>query len=688
MKEKNRFWRFALFASLLTVMLVGALFLTLWQQLSDLQAQVVLTVLEQYFGYLFMAFFLVFIALLFGLDAIFHVYILPLKRIVDGTTLIFTSNPSYRIKPEGGDDTVNLAEAINSAADKYETLSRDVTQQIHAARKEIEKEKNILAAIMAELPEGVLICNKNGRIILFNREARNIFSGNTTTENSDADGSEMFVGLGRSIFNLIDKETLTHAIDEIETRLREKNAASIASYFIAPVGEKTFFRFETVPVLDREKEMTGFILIFTNITQEITKYKKISEKLKLFTGCLQSPALKEQLREITSDILRSITAQRQFINLQTKEVVSTIQKRSGHRLGIRINVEETLMNRVIFVDTYSFIASFLFMIQNVSAATGEDEFDLKLLSDGEDLMVTLQWEAGEISEDQFKNWLHCDVATSGMRLPFTLQDIIRQHNAGIQLVTQRGETASRAITIRIRTQSDHPGTFIRKSPVVTESRPEFYDFDLFDMGKEEIRLSGTSLETITYTAFDTETTGLNPDQGDEIISIGAVRIVNNKIQYAETFERLIDPGMEVPYDSYRIHGISTEMVKGKPPIEKVLPEFKKFAEDTVLVGHNLAFDMKMLKLKEKQTRITFDNPILDTLLLSASLHAVNKRHNLEDIANRLGVNIMGRHSALGDAIAAAEIFLKLIPLLNKKGIVTLKDAIAASKNSYYARLKY
>jgi DNA polymerase-3 subunit epsilon len=61
---------------------------------------------------------------------------------------------------------------------------------------------------------------------------------------------------------------------------------------------------------------------------------------------------------------------------------------------------------------------------------------------------------------------------------------------------------------------------------------------------------------------------------------------------------------------------------------------------------------------------------------------------MENIAKRLGVNIIGRHTALGDAIATAEIFLKLIPILNANGIFTLKNAIEASKTTYYSRLKY
>lgn len=201
-------------------------------------------------------------------------------------------------------------------------------------------------------------------------------------------------------------------------------------------------------------------------------------------------------------------------------------------------------------------------------------------------------------------------------------------------------------------------------------------------------LLGAHLKKLTYTVFDTETTGLNPEGGDEIISIGAVRIVNSRVTYQDRFEELINPRREIPIESYRIHGINYEMVKDKEPIERVLPRFRQFTGNTVLLGHNLAFDMKMLKVKEKVTGVHFSNPVLDTLLLSAALHPVHQQHDMENIARRLGVNILGRHTALGDAITTAEIFLKLLAILNSNGILTLKDAIHASRKTYYARLKY
>jgi DNA polymerase-3 subunit epsilon len=201
-------------------------------------------------------------------------------------------------------------------------------------------------------------------------------------------------------------------------------------------------------------------------------------------------------------------------------------------------------------------------------------------------------------------------------------------------------------------------------------------------------LDDRALSELTYTVFDTETTGLNPSEGDEIIQIGATRIVNGKLLRHECFEQLVDPQRPLAAASIAIHGIQPEMLTGQPVILDVLPVFHAFALETVLVAHNAAFDMRFLQLKEALSGLRFDQPVLDTMLLSAWVHPNQESHRLEAIAERLGVAVAGRHTAMGDAVVTAEVFLKLIPLLQAKGVSTLAQARAAALQTYQARLKY
>ena len=167
-----------------------------------------------------------------------------------------------------------------------------------------------------------------------------------------------------------------------------------------------------------------------------------------------------------------------------------------------------------------------------------------------------------------------------------------------------------------------------------------------------------------------------------------MRIVNRRLLRHESYEQLIDPQRSLPAASVKIHGISADMLDGQPPITRVLPIFRAFVADTVLVAHNAAFDMRFLELKEAATGVRFDRPVLDTFLLSAALFPNQETHRLEAIAERLGVSVMGRHTAVGDAIVTAEVFLKMLPLLAEKGIRTLGQARAASEMTLHARIKY
>jgi DNA polymerase-3 subunit epsilon len=188
--------------------------------------------------------------------------------------------------------------------------------------------------------------------------------------------------------------------------------------------------------------------------------------------------------------------------------------------------------------------------------------------------------------------------------------------------------------------------------------------------------------------FDTETTGLDPSGGDEIVAIGAVRIVNGHLTPGDTFDCLIDPGRSVDPRSARIHGLTDAMLRGQPTLVNVLPRFHAFCADTVLVGHNVAFDLRFLQLKEQATGVRFREPVLDTLLLVAVLDEHNGDDRLEAIAHRFGIEVVARHTALGDALITAEIFLKMLPLLAARGIVNLRQARAASDRMRYARIHY
>jgi len=220
------------------------------------------------------------------------------------------------------------------------------------------------------------------------------------------------------------------------------------------------------------------------------------------------------------------------------------------------------------------------------------------------------------------------------------------------------------------------------------SRPIVFNSEMYDLSQQMTESDDVLLRDLTFVVFDTETTGLDPTGGDEIISIAGVRLHQGKISNEEMFDELVNPQRNIPLTSLKIHEIYPEMLTDKPTIDRVLPMFHEFAHNTVLVAHNAAFDMRFFQLKEVHTGVKFNNPVLDTLLLSSVCHPTQELHNLEDIAEKCGVEIIGRHTALGDSLVTAEVLLKLIPILEAKGIKTLGEAREASRKTVLSNLKF
>lgn len=210
-------------------------------------------------------------------------------------------------------------------------------------------------------------------------------------------------------------------------------------------------------------------------------------------------------------------------------------------------------------------------------------------------------------------------------------------------------------------------------------RPPFYDPNPAHPDVATGAAGATRLSELDFVVFDTETTGLKPSGGDEIVQIGAVRIQGGRLCRHDTFDTLVNPGRPIPPASTKFHGIVDDMVSEAPGVTETVGRFRAFLGSQVLVAQNAAFDMKFLTLKEEAAGVVFDCPVLDTMLLSIFLNGERGDHSLDGLTERYGIAAEDRHTALGDALATAEILLHMIPLLTAKGIETLDQALAETK---------
>ncbi len=179
----------------------------------------------------------------------------------------------------------------------------------------------------------------------------------------------------------------------------------------------------------------------------------------------------------------------------------------------------------------------------------------------------------------------------------------------------------------------------------------------------------------TFTVFDTETTGLNPQRGDRIIEIAGLRIENGIIDEKNIFTELVNPEREIPWEAKKVNKIEDEEVKNAPTIDQVLPRFLEFAKGSILVAQNAQFDMGFLNEEKKLCWGYIELPeCICTMRLSRTLYPQDFRHNLDAIATRFGLEMpQNRHRALPDVILTAQALLKMIKEGNIENMDILRD---------------
>ena len=734
--------RFILAVTVLFLLMTGPFLLTaliVWAETEGESRQILLDTLAPHLGLGTMLTALGFAAGIGVVRTLFRQYVQGLLRMSENLRLMLGANRGFRVQPEGPPEVQSLALAMNELASQRDELMCDVAAQIGRAKESVELEKNRLATLMSELTQSVVVCNLDGRVLLYNNRARTQFRALSDAPGV-AGGGEL-IGLGRSIYGVFERNLIAHALDTIQQRLRRGVAQPQANFVtttragqllrvqmapvlsVAPVAEKAAAgegeAAEVASAAAPERTVTGFILMLDNITRnfetesrrdqllhnltegnraslanvraaaDMLEFEDLTDDMRTrFRKVVRDEvqAMSQRLDHTANEFADSLKARWQLEEMLGADLIAAVQRRIEARIGLPTKLEEVDESLWLKVDSFSLMQAITYLASRLSDEFEVREVRFRLSAAGRLVHLDLIWSGQAMSTETVMSWELEAMKVEDESSPLTVRDVIDRHDGEMWL--EREKVRHRAffrILLPAATPQEQaePDTYLRG-----ESRPEYYDFDLFAWSEKSHGLEDRLLSELTFTVFDTETTGLNPSQGDEIIQIGATRIVNGKLLRSESFEQLVDPQRPLAPESAKIHGITSEMLRGQPTIDKVLPAFHAFAADTVLIAHNAAFDMRFLQLKEEETGLRFDHPVLDTLLLSAVIHPNQESHRLEAIAERLGLTIVGRHTALGDAIVTAEVFLKLVPLLADKGIRTLREAREAAEQSYYARIKY
>ncbi|NJD33364.1 MAG: DNA polymerase III subunit epsilon [Betaproteobacteria bacterium] len=684
------------------------------------QEQAVLAaVLERRLGAVLMIVFVACVFLFLMLRAAYEFLVLPPARAAEEAKAML-EEPATRLTAQGTTELQDLIAGVNRLAARHEARDVEIEARIRAANAAAEADRNRFAVLMSELAQGVIVCNMDGRVLLYNRRARALFA--------DASGQGMAVlGLGRSIYGIFDRHLIAYALENITGR------RTAHRHFVAATGAGRLLRVLVAPIpeageaaesgtgTDTGRGFSGYMTMIEDMTETFDSESTRDQLLQDLTESSRGPvgnlrAAAETLYDyadmsaedhqrflaVVRDEAEGIAgrgeaAARKYAavlksrwpleEMLGSDLLTAARRRIADRCALEVSLEEVDADVWLKVDGFSLLQAMTYFAARLHSEYRIRDLRLRLTRDGAMAHMDLIWSGVFMSTETVMQWELDPMTVAGESSPLTVRDVVERN--GGEVWFQRDHASYRAffrflLPAASSQQNSPPGAVT----AAMDSRPEFYDFDLFKDDELGLAQDDRLLAQLDYTVFDTETTGLEPSEGDEIIQIGAVRIVNRRLLRHEAYEQLIDPQRSLPPQSVKIHGITADMLAGQPPIGQVLPIFRAFVADTVLVAHNAAFDMRFLELKEAATGIRFDRPVLDTFLLSAALFPNQETHRLEAIAERLGVSVMGRHTAVGDAIVTAEVFLKMMPLLAEKGIRTLGEARAASEKTYHARIKY
>lgn len=672
--------------------------------------------------------FLVFVGLIatglasLAVQPVIRAYFTGALRLAEEARIMLSANPDHRIARAGPPGLRDAGQAVNELAERMRELREEVEAKVAAAKASVEEERNRLAALMSELTQGVVVCNREGRILLYNQRARELLGGSAAQ-------TAALVGLGRSIFGVVDRHLVAHALDTVAQRAAQDEAGPV-THFLTAARDGRLLRVHLTAVPARaspdpgaadQPAIGGFVLTLDDVTraveddsrrdqvihsltegsrasianlraaaESLLEYRDMDEaQRERFLGVIAEEAhtLSARLDATVREHAESLKHRWPLEDVLGADLIETAQRRIESRTGVSTRLEKADPELWLQAESFSLAQALTYLAGRLKAELGVREIRFRLARSGRHAAIDLVWDARGGAAQSLQAWLEEPMRTAGEESPLSVRDVVERHAGEAWHHHETGERA-RAPHFRILIPAASTATPPRRAAPPVASRPEYYDFDLFGQPGQTADLDARPLAELVYTVFDTETTGLDPSGGDEIIAIGAVRIVNGRLLRHEVFEQLVDPHRPLAPASIAVHGITPEMVAGQPTIDRVLPLFRVFCEETVLVGHNAAFDMRFLQLKEATTGVRFTQPVLDTLLLSEVLHPAQELHRLEAIAERLGIDVVGRHTALGDAIVTGEVFLRMIPLLAERGIRTLGEARAAAQKTYYAQVTY
>jgi DNA polymerase-3 subunit epsilon len=613
----------------------------------------------------------------------------PILAIKNGAEIISRINLGHRLSVDTGDELEQLAHEFNHMAESLQNSYGELEERVVRINHDLEDERNHLAMLLRTMGDAVVLINEETKVLLMNPRAKTMLSTGPVS------------GIGAPLGRLLPATRLDYYIRRVREAWDAGGEAVERIIFPCKEGAR-LLRGVISAIPDTEGERAGYLLLLRDITEEANREREAEHVLRELPAKLKGPvstirsmidilsrrcdldpdrqaafmkALAEEAERTIGvlDELERTSPDFQFVRWPIQPVDPKMLLEDSLKLepGLfgNVDIPDTPVP-LVAVEPFGWLTALCAVLRWViQKSDGLIPLEVRLEVEEDSVVFTYKL-TGRVDADPSELDEIILEQTNEESVP--LKVVVRNNRAALWARQVEGGLEVRLAMTKASVLPGH-----NEEPRLVDNQVEFYDFDIFAAhpGVEAQTQLDTPIRELEMVVFDTETTGLNPSGGDRIISISGVRVRGGKVLKVDTFHSLVNPQMHIPESSIRIHGIQQSMVADAPTIRQVLPQFNEWVGSAVLVAHNAAFDMKMLEVSTEGMELAvLTNPVLDTLFLSYGAHRDLVGHSLDALAERMGIEIVGRHTSLGDAVATAEILVRLIPILENRGVMTLADA--------------
>lgn len=573
--------------------------------------------------------------------------------------------------------TARYLGALAPAAQAIHEALEDTRESLESALAEklavMTRDKALLEALLRELKDAVLVVSADGRILMYNRAAVALLGP---------------LGLDRPLSQVVPTEPVMSAVAHLETAPHWDKTAHAG--FLTAAKRDGRILAGAVSNVSFSEDRIGHVLMFRDRTDDLRVHGELEHLLRQMIEAVRRPAsaiaamldVVEQVPDMQGDRRSEI---RDAMRSELSRLSNAIETASeGEARAYRamwpirdvsvgqifkamdLHLPEAVSSRdegeVVTCDGFAITEVLSNVVHSMMAEAGRSNPRMYAEAQDNEVLLCIAWDGKQVPIAELEQWLDHPIAPAYGR--YTGRDALVAHKTDMWV--ENAEDGPRIVLP------------LKNGTASGQDAPdlpfEFYDFNL--TAKIDAELEDRPLRDVPYIVFDTETTGLDTNR-DEVVQISAVRILGGRLLGGENFDQLVNPGRAIPKASEEIHGISDQMVSDAPPFSEVADHFKTYCDGSVLVAHHAAFDMAFLGRLKAAGGPAIDNAALCTARLSLQLFPHEADHTLDGLAKRFGIQIPSekRHTALGDSIATAEVLLKMLPLLEERGVTTLRDAL-------------